>query len=426
MTLGQRLRRARLARGMTQRELALPKYTPAHVSTIESGRRHPSRAALRYFAEKLGISEEELISGRPPHAATALAVRLHKIRKSISAGDIAHARMALKRLMREARRYSLQDIEARAHEMLALCELRAGNVEAALAKYDDVERLLVDEPLTTRVGARVGKAMALWQLGDLQHAIFLLENAREALTRTGIADPGALFQLHAALVGLYFEVGAYDRSYEAASKSLELAPECKDPEALGRMYVCAAGTHLARGNFEHARALQWQAEALFRQADLRLEVGQAHLALGFGLAQQDALVEARRHFDTALQIFAEIGSRLDEARVRNEIAKLERKLGRGEEARENLNASLRLLRGDVDVVEEALAHRELGVIEASSNPDAAEKHLRRAIELYGRAGTKRELATAHKILGDMYYDRGDALLALEEYRVGIAVLDEQR
>ncbi len=63
--LSTRMRKLRTARGMTQRELAEPKYSHAYVSTIEAGRRKPSREALEFFAERLAVDVEELATGKP-------------------------------------------------------------------------------------------------------------------------------------------------------------------------------------------------------------------------------------------------------------------------------------------------------------------------------------------------------------------------
>ena len=48
--IGTRLRQIRVARGMTQVELASPRYTHAYVSAIEAGRRQPSTKAIEHFA----------------------------------------------------------------------------------------------------------------------------------------------------------------------------------------------------------------------------------------------------------------------------------------------------------------------------------------------------------------------------------------
>ena len=53
--IGKRLRRLRLARGLTQRELAEPMYTHAYVSTIEAGRRQPSQRALAHFGASVRV-----------------------------------------------------------------------------------------------------------------------------------------------------------------------------------------------------------------------------------------------------------------------------------------------------------------------------------------------------------------------------------
>jgi transcriptional regulator with XRE-family HTH domain len=59
-TIGQRLRRLRLARGISQRELATKGVSYAYISRIEAGARRPSVKALRQLAEKLGVTESYL------------------------------------------------------------------------------------------------------------------------------------------------------------------------------------------------------------------------------------------------------------------------------------------------------------------------------------------------------------------------------
>ncbi len=83
--IGTRLRRLRLARELTQRELAEPKYTHAYVSTIEAGRRNPSREALEHFAGKLGVDVDELLTGKPADLEARLDARLMQARIDLSA-----------------------------------------------------------------------------------------------------------------------------------------------------------------------------------------------------------------------------------------------------------------------------------------------------------------------------------------------------
>src|SRR5213592_858013 len=62
-TIGQRLKRLRLERGLSQRELAAPGVSYAYISRIEAGTRQPSVKALRKLAPKLGVSVDYLETG---------------------------------------------------------------------------------------------------------------------------------------------------------------------------------------------------------------------------------------------------------------------------------------------------------------------------------------------------------------------------
>ncbi|HET9675684.1 MAG TPA: helix-turn-helix transcriptional regulator, partial [Gaiellaceae bacterium] len=53
--IGVRLRRLRLERGLSQRELASQGVSYAYISRIEAGTRRPSVKALRMLARKLGV-----------------------------------------------------------------------------------------------------------------------------------------------------------------------------------------------------------------------------------------------------------------------------------------------------------------------------------------------------------------------------------
>jgi hypothetical protein len=59
----------------------------------------------------------------------------------------------------------------------------------------------------------------------------------------------------------------------------------------------------------------------------------------------------------------------------------------------------------------------------STDPSAAEKHLRVAIELYERSDQTFETALTYRALGDLFDGRGDTVAASDAYRTGIMVLE---
>lgn len=60
-TLGERVRELRDAKDISLRELARKiKHSPAHLSDIELGRRHPGPEILAKIADALGVTSEDL------------------------------------------------------------------------------------------------------------------------------------------------------------------------------------------------------------------------------------------------------------------------------------------------------------------------------------------------------------------------------
>src|SRR5918999_2957243 len=64
--IGQRLRQARLAAGLTQQQLAGERYTKAYISALENGIAKPSMAALNYLAPRLGKTASEILADPNP------------------------------------------------------------------------------------------------------------------------------------------------------------------------------------------------------------------------------------------------------------------------------------------------------------------------------------------------------------------------
>ena len=62
-TIGGRIKRLRLERGLSQRDLSAPGISYAYLSRIEGDARTPSVKALRKIAGKLGVTVEHLEKG---------------------------------------------------------------------------------------------------------------------------------------------------------------------------------------------------------------------------------------------------------------------------------------------------------------------------------------------------------------------------
>src|SRR5919201_5866168 len=83
-TIGQRLRRLRTDRGLSQRELSSRGVSYAYISRIEAGSRNPSVKALRMLAAKLGVPEEYLEYGEQPVDPAYIESELRRLQRLLS------------------------------------------------------------------------------------------------------------------------------------------------------------------------------------------------------------------------------------------------------------------------------------------------------------------------------------------------------
>ena len=84
-TVGERVREARLAAGLTQSALAADRFSKEYVSQIERGRTRAPRATLEWLAERLGTDAELLATG-------VSRLRREQIEAIVARADAAIAR----------------------------------------------------------------------------------------------------------------------------------------------------------------------------------------------------------------------------------------------------------------------------------------------------------------------------------------------
>ncbi|WP_327351285.1 helix-turn-helix domain-containing protein [Streptomyces sp. NBC_01304] len=417
--IGRRIQRMRTERGLTQRQLAEPKYTAAHVSTLESGKARPSETALRYFAGQLGTTYEELVTGRPAHLATELRLALTDAQRLLATGTPEQAAVRYRELLAEAERLALAPEQAAARTGLGECALEAGQLADARAHFEAAERMLADQPLPRRARAIRGRAVAHLLAGELRYSCYVLETALDELGAGELQDPDALVLLYAAVIAPYMDMGAHARAAHAAEVALALAPQVSDPALVAGMHRSVARTLLAEGRIAEADASLAKAQELYQQLHLRTELAHCHWMRGYVHAQHNALEDAERELRTAAEMLAAKRAPLFTAQVEVELADVLRRRGRHEEAQILLSRLLDL--GDArGAVHAAGAHRLLGLIaEDRGDSERAEDHYLSALALLERSGAAGDLADLCRLLGDLLRRMGRTEAAMDAYRTGL-------
>ncbi|MFC9912962.1 tetratricopeptide repeat protein [Streptomyces sp. NPDC127197] len=421
-TIGRRVQQLRHERGLTQRQLAEPAYTPAYISTLEAGRVRPSDEALRHLADRLGVAFDELATGRPARLATDLRLRLTEAQRTLATGAAEEAAEQYAALLVEAERYGLVEEQATALLGLGECGLDTGDLIAARHHFERAEKSLAeaDAPLPARVPAIRGRAVSHYLAGELRYAVYLLESTLDELNRGGLHDPDALLLLYAGVIGPYMDMGAHARAAQAAEFALTLAPQAGDPALVARMHRQVARTLVAEGRLAEADASLAKAADMYRQLQIRTELANCHWMRGYVYAQNGRLERAEEELRAAQTMLSAKRAALYSSQVAVELADVLHRRGKSDEAAALLNDVLGDLSSERGAVHAAAAHRLLGrIAEDAHDTDAAEEHYVRALSLLERAGAAGDLADLCRLLGDLLRRTGRVEAALDAYRTGL-------
>ncbi len=127
-TIGQRLKRLRLARGFSQRDLSSPGISYAYISRIEADARTPSVKAMRQIAGKLGVTVEHLETGEATPTEIAVAdagldygtltrAELRAIRAAAAEGAREGALRAAKEVIEQRREAEVVELRKRLKDL---------------------------------------------------------------------------------------------------------------------------------------------------------------------------------------------------------------------------------------------------------------------------------------------------------------------
>ncbi|MEV2210807.1 helix-turn-helix transcriptional regulator [Streptomyces sp. NPDC050997] len=420
VTIGRRVQLLRVERGLTQKQLAEPAYTPAYISTLEAGRVRPSDDALRHLSDRLGVGFEELATGRPARLVIDLRLRLTEAQRTLATGEAEAAAEQYALLLAEAESFDLGEVRAAALLGLGECSLETGELEEGRRYFERAGEAFGDVPLPVRVPALRGRAVSHYLAGELRYSVYLLESTIDELNRAGLHDPDALLLLYASVIGPYMDMGAHARAAQAAEFALALAPQSGDPALVARMHRSVARTLIAEGRVAEADASLAKAAELYRQLQLRTELANCHWMRGYVYAQNGQLERAEDELRQALTMLTARRAALYSSQAAVELADVLHRRGKSEEAAVLLHDVLSDLSPERGALHSAAAHRLLGIIaEDARDTESAEEHYVRALSLLERAGAAGDLADLCRLLGDLLRRTGRVEAALDAYRTGL-------
>lgn len=358
-TVGQRLRRLRIERGLSQRSLAERGVSYAYISRIEAGARTPSVKALRMLAKRLGVPVEYLETGLELAAGEDRELRLREaeLRLRLS-DDPAAAEGLLRELVEEAEGAGDQAVALRALAALGLTAERRGDHATAISH---LERALASGTVSVLdawdVYRTLGRAYAA--AGRPADAVQLFETSISELERIAPDDDVTYVRLATYLSYALSDAGDLPRARETVAAALRRATGITDSYTRVRLYWSyariALNEHKPRVALENLR----RAVALLETTEDTRELGRAHLFWAEILTFDERPEEAAGHLQLAEELLGRHPDREDLALLRTEQARAAAEIGESHDAIRLANEALELI-GDGDRTDRATALWALG------------------------------------------------------------------
>ncbi len=395
MTLGQRIREARRARGMTQRELAAGTHSISFISMIEHDRVRPSLATLRLLAERVGRPLSQLLDGGPAgtrdlqvRQAEAL-LRQHRFTEALEAftaaarvrGDLAHQ---------------------------VRCELGRGQALAGLRQFDLAEAHLgTAKEAARRAGDPELLAAAANALGflalrarRLAQAQEIFQDALAQLKAAGSVESEASGKLLANLGRVYVELGFPAQALECFRQASTALAAASDPIHLGLLYFNLGITWERQQAYDRAREYLVKAADLFALHENTRLLGMVRRSLGILHLERGDLPAAGTELEASLLLARQSGDDEGAAQTLVEVARLHAREGDLDAAQRAADQAASLADRISDAAEAARAQAaQAEILAAAGRVDEAATRYLDAASAFRHLGMTGELIRALRDLG---------------------------
>jgi transcriptional regulator with XRE-family HTH domain len=403
--IGARLKRLRLERGLSQRELSGPGVSYAYISRIEAGARTPSVKALRMLARKLGVTVEYLETGRDLRDTDERELRIADAELELRlTDDVEAAEAKLRAILEEATQAGDRTSASRAQIALGLAAAHRGNhldaVERLEASMQNQSVLVAARP---DVYATLGQSYAA--LGAPDRAVRLFERCLEEIESTASDDTGTYIRFATYLSYALSDAGDHDRAKAVVRDALARDGEA-DPYSRVRLYWSLSRVAGIEGRLNEALEYMRRAITLLEATDHNVQLARAYL-LSAGIEAQEGDAEnAQEHLRSAKKLLGVDAEPVDRAMLAIGWSRVAAVTGDSAKAVERAREAIALL-GDYHGGEQGAAVWALANgLAAAGDVDGADGAYPRAVDLLSVHGRRSDAAAASEEWASLLREHG--------------------
>ena len=419
--LGHRLRAARVAKGMTQTDLAGADVSVGYVSRIESGHRRPNLQVLTDLCVRLGTPVEQLLMGVAPQELEQIKLTLDFAELSLESGDAPTAELKARDAREAAEAAALKEHVYRARFLIARSLEAQGLVDDAIIELETLFSPRVGSVMQIKVGISLSRCYR--ESGDFSKAVEVGEMILDHLADTPLDSSDEAVQMAVTLAAAYFERGDTGQAVRVCRRAVAKAETLESSKARASAYWNASIMEASQGAVNNAIPLAERALALLAEGQDGRNLGRLRTQLGDMQLRMDPpqIAEAQEQLKLAAEELQWCSaSPLDIGR--NELSQ----------------ARASYLAGDVDTAQEISARvhdtvlvaspqiaadakvLEGQVLAARGEVEAATRAYREAVLVLSSVGADREVAHLWFELAGLLEEVGELDASRDAYRSAAA------
>jgi transcriptional regulator with XRE-family HTH domain len=414
-TLGDRVRELRLLRGLTQEELAGPRFTKEYVSQIERNVARPTGATILWLAERLGVDADYLETGLRDELELLERAELALERQDYAAACAAIADVT----------FPGGPIALRALLLESWARLYLGEVELALQLLDEAEAHVAEDDERAELLYRRG--CCVYKQGHVAAAQDLF-TAGIGLAQCAGAPDRLRAQLHEWRCRCYRRRRDWPAAQEDVDRALELAEAAGDVETTAHVLFQASLVAEQTGHTARARTCAALAKKLYDDLGDRQNAGRLLNNLGAFehlLGHSDRAVA---HLQESFAIALDLGNEADAAQAVSSLARVALETGDAEAAARHARHAIDLLSSRVEIeYRDELGNVQIVLGRALlelGDLDGAESCFAEAEAAFAELALTSQSAAAWTAQGDLALRRGDAEQAVARYRQAALALHD--
>lgn len=426
--LGDRVRQLRIARGLTQTELAGERFSKEYVSQIERGKTRPTSETIDWLAARLGVDATFLELGVSSSERSRLeslvaraeaAIEANEFDQAVSALAPEHAALAALSEPQLAFRAALAEAWGRMYlgeTREAISLLEGARSQAESPEFSELDRAEV----LYRLGA------ARTKLSSIATAIALLSEAYELATRSGLPCDRLRAHILEWRSRCYQRQRDFTAAREDVERALELAEGISDQTTQAHVYFQASLVAERTGHWVLARSYAESAKAIYEQVADEVNVGKLLNNLGglnFLLGNPE---QAIGYLKDAFRVALDHDHTTDAAYAISSLAQVHQRIGEHETAESQARQALELLGGREDLLDEiGNAQLVLGrALLAQGRLDEAEAAFTEAEGSFAQLSSASHKAAVWVAQGDLAARRGHDRAAAGLYRRAAEALQD--